>query len=108
MKISNKKKLTEDRLTFTALGGRLFDEVVNPFFSRRVRTGSFVEDCFKAVNCIGAKVTLCTGVYRLVILTNARESSILACGIGESASSLSYLNEEKKIETRVKGSRACG
>ncbi len=81
-------------MTFAALGGRLFDEVVKPFFSRRVRTVSVVEDCFKVVNCIGATVTLCTGVCRLVILTNARESSSLTRGAGESASSFSYLNKD--------------
>jgi hypothetical protein len=77
----------------TALGGRLFDEVVKPFFSRRLRTGSVVDDCFKVVNCIGARVILCTGVCRLVILTNARESSSLTSGVGDSASSFSYLNK---------------
>lgn len=82
--------LTEDRLLFTALGGRLFDDVVKPFFSKRVKTGSVVEDCFKAVNCIGATVTLCIGVCRLVTLTNARESSTLTIGIAISLSSLSY------------------
>jgi hypothetical protein len=97
-KFSNKKMtlffyLTEDRLTLTALGGRLPDEVVKPFFSRRVRTGSVVENCFKVVNCIGATVILCTGVCRLVILTNARESSSLTSGAGDSVSSFSYLNK---------------
>jgi len=71
----------------------LFDELVKPFFSKRVRTGSAVEDCFILVNWNGAKVTLCMGVCRLVMLTNARESLSLTSDERCSVFSLSYLNK---------------